>query len=105
MKNKHYWIIGIVIILAIISVFILYNMFKYYPVGSCNWTLEKDYKISVNSKQQAADLINEYYSVKIDTWKNITAEEINNTGNDFNLVNGPIKIDNSGKLFWLFCPV
>jgi len=108
--KKKYWVILIILILLIsplVFLVIFYSIFPYYPpFGGCQWTLEKDYNISVNNRQEAADLINDYnFALRKGNWESITAEEINVTGNEFKYKNGPIKIDNSGRLFFLFCPV
>jgi hypothetical protein len=109
MKKKYYWIVGIAFILIISPIIffaIFYTIFPYSPpFGGCQWTLERDYNIQVNNQQEAANLINDYFTLRKGGWENITAEEINVTGNEFKCKNLPIKIDNSGKIFFFYCPV
>jgi hypothetical protein len=108
--KKRYWVILIILILLIsplILFAVFYSIFPYYPpFGGCQWMTEKYYNISVNNQQEAANLINDYhFTLRKGNWENITAEEINVTGNEFKYKNGPIKIDNNGRLSFLSCPV
>jgi len=104
--KKIYLVIAIIVIAFIlIASLVVYVSLRYpVPVSSCEWKLEKDYNIPVNNKQEAVNLLNEYFTQKwSENWKNITTEEINVTENEFLYEGWGVKIDRNGKIFNLFC--
>lgn len=100
-EMKKIYKILLIFVLLILSFFSLV-LFLGPSVGDC-WRLEKDYKITVNSPQKAAGLINDYFTQRIENWENITAENVNATGNEFTY--GLLKIDKNGKLFECILPI
>jgi hypothetical protein len=116
MKKKSKKYIGILII-AVLSyfsfIFFLYLVIDVWrpPIlgtyGGCKWELEKDYNTSISNEQEAATLLNEYFTeIKADyRLRNIKAKEINVTENEFVYKDGTVKIDDSGRIFTFFCPV
>jgi len=99
---KKIYKVLLIIVLFVLS-FFSFISFLGPSVGDC-WRLEKDYKITVSSAKEAADLINDYYfAQRGEYWENITEENINATENVFRY--GFIKVDSSGKLFECFLPI
>jgi glucan phosphoethanolaminetransferase (alkaline phosphatase superfamily) len=88
---------------ALLTIFIIiFVYFIFAPRDYCN--LEKDYKTQVNTAEEAANLINDYFSQTSyyqDT--TITSENISITNNEFQY--GFIKVDENGKLFECIPPV
>jgi len=99
---KKIYKVLLIFVLLILSFFSFISFLG--PSASNCWRLKKDYKIIVNSAQESADLINDYYtSLGVYSWENITADNINATVNEFTY--GRIKIDKNGKLFECILPI
>jgi len=95
MKKKYQWAAGILMLL-IISPFVFYKIFPYYPVGGCSWGIIKDYNVSVNNKQEAANFLNDYLVNRMENFKNITENDITARGDEF--IYKLAKIDKNGRL-------
>jgi hypothetical protein len=91
-------------LITIVILFIFVLIFKYFtdriiPWCGCEFRLEKDYKTSVSTKEEALHLFNDYFHTKVA----YTPEEITITENEFIAKGRGLKVDRNGKLYAMYC--